>query len=246
MNRILSLKPLKIREISMASQTLKPRAVVLLSGGLDSLTCLAIARHEGFEVYPISFDYGQKHRAELEAAKRIAEHYQVPHKIIEIQSLGQLGGSALTDPSQAVMEHGAQNGIPNTYVPARNIIFLSIALGFAEIIGAKTIYIGVSAVDYSGYPDCRPEFIQAFQEVTKQGTKAGVEGHGITLATPIIHLSKADTITLGQSLGVDYSMSVSCYRADNKGRACGTCDSCALRKKGFSEAGLADPTHYAA
>jgi 7-cyano-7-deazaguanine synthase len=220
------------------------KAVMLLSGGLDSLSCLVIAQSQGYEVYAISFDYGQKHRSELEAAKRITQHYKAHHKIIEIHALGQMGGSALTDQSIDVTDFAGTSEIPATYVPARNIIFLSIALGYAEIIGAKSIFIGANAVDYSGYPDCRPEFIKAFQKVAETGTKAGVEGHAIKIETPIIDLSKAEIIKLGSKLGANYSLSVSCYRADNEGRACGECDSCYFRKQGFIEAGIADPTRY--
>jgi 7-cyano-7-deazaguanine synthase len=220
------------------------KAVVLLSGGLDSLTCLVYAQSQGYEAYAISFDYGQKHRSELEAAKTITQHYKAHHKIIEIHALGQMGGSALTDDKINVDNYAGKSEIPATYVPARNIIFLSIALGYAEIIGAECIFIGANAVDYSGYPDCRPEFIQAFQQVANTGTKAGVEGHAIQIKTPIIDLTKAEIIKLGTSLGADYSLSVSCYRADEQGRACGQCDSCHFRKQGFIEAGISDPTKY--
>lgn len=220
------------------------RAVVLLSGGLDSLTCLAVARHEGYAPYPISFDYGQKHRSELNAAEVIAQHYRVPLKIIELHSLGNLGGSALTDQRISVKDYDGKAEIPATYVPARNIVFLSVALGYAEIIGAEAIYIGVNAIDYSGYPDCRPEFIQAFQKMSQLGTKAGVEGHGVKILSPLQTLSKSEIINLGHSLKVDYSLSVSCYRATEQGEACGTCDSCHFRRQGFQSAGLPDPTRY--
>ncbi|MDF2690257.1 MAG: queC [Gammaproteobacteria bacterium] len=220
------------------------KAVVLLSGGLDSLTCLVIAQAKGYEVYAISFDYGQKHRSELEAAKKITERYKAHHKIVEVHALGKMGGSALTDQNIDVKDFAGTLEIPATYVPARNIIFLSIALGYAEIIKAEAIFIGANAVDYSGYPDCRPEFIKAFQQVAATGTKAGVEGHAIKIETPIIDLSKSDIIKLGTQLGADYALSVSCYRADNEGKACGQCDSCHYRKQGFIEAGLADPTRY--
>lgn len=220
------------------------KAVVLLSGGLDSLTCLVIAQSKGYEVYAISFDYGQKHRSELEAAKNIAAHYKAHHKTIEAHALGQMGGSALTDQAIDVKNFSGNSEIPATYVPARNIIFLSIALGYAEIIGAEAIFIGANAVDYSGYPDCRPEFIKAFQKVAETGTKAGVEGHAIKIETPIIDLKKSEIIKLGSQLGADYSLSISCYRADSEGKACGECDSCHFRKQGFIEAGMADPTRY--
>jgi len=220
------------------------KAVVLLSGGLDSLTCLVYAKSQGYEVYAISFDYGQKHRSELEAAKNITQHYAVHHKIVEIHALGQLGGSALTDDSITIQDFAGASSIPATYVPARNIVFLSIALGYAEIIAAEAIFIGANAVDYSGYPDCRPEFIKAFQAVAKTGTKAGVEGQAIKIMTPIIDLKKSEIIKLGTTLGADYSLSVSCYRADDQGRACGECDSCYFRKQGFVEAGVTDPTRY--
>jgi 7-cyano-7-deazaguanine synthase len=203
-----------------------------------------IAQSQGYEVHAISFDYGQKHRSELEAAKKIAQHYHAHHKIVEIHALGQMGGSALTDQAIEVTDFAGKSEIPATYVPARNIIFLSIALGYAEIIGAEALFIGANAVDYSGYPDCRPEFINAFQKVAETGTKAGVEGHPIKVMTPIIDLKKSEIITLGTKLGADYALSVSCYRADDKGRACGECDSCHFRKQGFIEAGIADPTQY--
>ena len=223
----------------------KPKkAVVLLSGGLDSLTCLALAQSQGYETYPISFDYGQKHRAELQAAQTISKIYNSPHKIIQLQDLGKMGGSALTDSTIQVKNSDQNNPniIPNTYVPSRNIIFLSIASSYAEIIQADTIFIGVSSVDYSGYPDCRPEFIQAFSQVLKTGTQAGVENHPIQIQAPLLHLSKAETIQLGLSLGVDYSLSVSCYRANEKGEACGTCDSCKLRQLGFESLGIPEQT----
>ena len=219
------------------------KAIVLLSGGLDSLTTLAIAQHEGFECYALSFDYGQRHDAELKAASAIAEHYRVSeHKTIKL-GLGEIGGSALTDPNIAVPE-SLQPGIPVTYVPARNTLFLSFALGWAEVLNARDIFIGVNAVDYSGYPDCRPEFIQAFQNLANIATKAGVEGSRFTLHTPLISLSKAEIITKGTALGIDYHQTVSCYAANKQGHACGICDACRLRKIGFSQAGIADPTRY--
>lgn len=220
------------------------RAVVLLSGGLDSQTCLVHALNEGYEVYAISFDYGQKHRAELNAAIIIAEHHRVSHKIIDIHALGQLGGSALTDDNIEVQDHKDSRGIPNTYVPARNIIFLSIALSYAEIIGAEVIYWGANKADRLGYPDCRPEFFQAFQNIAKMATKSGVEKQAVKIFTPFAELEKKDIIKLGHQLGIEYGMSVSCYRADDSGRACGQCDSCYLRKQGFIEAGVPDRTRY--
>ena len=220
------------------------RAVVLLSGGLDSATVLALARSEGLECHTLSFEYGQRHRVELDAAKRIAvslgvsEHREVPVPV------GLYGGSALTDPDIGVPEHGG-DGIPVTYVPARNTVFLSLALGWAEVLGAEAIYIGVNAVDYSGYPDCRPEFIEAFQALAALATKQGVEGRPVRIEAPLIELSKARIIELGIALGVDYGLTVSCYRADVRGRACGRCDSCRLRREGFAAAGVEDPTRYA-
>lgn len=220
------------------------KSVVLISGGLDSTTCLAFAKEQGFDCYALSFDYGQLHKAELAAAKKIVAKYQVvEHKIINL-SLADFGGSALTDKRLTIPDHSKSEAIPVTYVPARNTVFLAIALGWAEVVEASDIFIGVSAVDYSGYPDCRPEFIAAFQKLANLATKAGVEGNPIQINTPLINLSKAQTIQLGTKLGVDYGLSVTCYRADQWGRACGTCDSCYLRQKGFAEAGIADPTVY--
>lgn len=221
------------------------KAVILLSGGLDSTTCLALAQSQGYECYALSFDYGQKHCAELAAAKNIAQHFKVAqHEILNLASIGRLGGSALTDDKIKVPNYSGAADIPVTYVPARNTIFLSLALGWAEILDADAIFIGVSAVDYSGYPDCRPEFIKAFQELTKLATKTGVKGHHIKIETPLINLSKAETIKLGAALGVDYALTVSCYRADAQGLACGECDSCILRKKGFAEMDIDDMTQY--
>lgn len=218
-------------------------AIVLLSGGLDSITVLALAKQQGYTCYALSFDYGQRHNAELFAATKIASDYQVEdHKIIKLD-LGSIGGSALTDEHIAVPDT-LQPGIPVTYVPARNTIFLSFALGWAEVLKLRDIFIGVNAVDYSGYPDCRPEFIKAFQQLANLATKAGVEGELITIHTPLISLSKAEIIKRGVALGVDYQHTVSCYSADEHGRACGICDACRLRKAGFTEAGLADPTRY--
>ncbi|MFZ2314714.1 MAG: 7-cyano-7-deazaguanine synthase QueC [Gammaproteobacteria bacterium] len=221
------------------------KAIVLLSGGLDSTTCLAYAKAQGFECEALSFNYGQRHQAELIAAKKIAGQFGVKHHIFEL-GIHQFGGSALTDANIAVPENNhSATGIPSTYVPARNTIFLSIALGFAETAHAKAIFVGVSAIDYSNYPDCRPEYIQAFQHLANLATKMGVEEGGITIETPLIHLSKAETIAMGLKLGVDYSATVSCYQADSEGRACGKCASCELRKKGFAEAGSLDNTRYA-
>jgi 7-cyano-7-deazaguanine synthase len=219
------------------------KAVILASGGLDSTTVLAMARAEGYACYSLSFDYGQRHRAELIAAERCAKALGVvEHKQVQLD-LRSIGGSALTDASIAVPED-APAGIPVTYVPARNTIFLSIALGWAEVLEAEAIFIGVNAVDYSGYPDCRPEFIDAFARLAQLATKAGVEGRPIAIKTPLLRLSKADIIKQGTALGVDYGQSVSCYQADDEGRACGRCDSCRLRRKGFLDAQVADPTRY--
>jgi len=221
----------------------KPKAVILISGGLDSATTLAIAQEQGYECYALSMDYGQRHRVELKAAHWVAESFGVTeHKIINV-GLDRLGGSALTDNTIPVPEKLAE-GIPTTYVPARNTIFLSLALGWAEIIGARDLFIGVTAVDYSGYPDCREAFIHAFENVANLGTKAGVEGNTFQIHTPLVKLSKADIIRQGVRLGVDYGLTVSCYQADDEGRACGLCDSCRFRKQGFQEAGVTDPTRY--
>lgn len=222
------------------------KAVVLLSGGLDSATCLAVARNQGFERYCLSFDYGQRHWAELEAAARVAKALgATEHRVLKFD-LAQLGGSALTDSSIAVPTAGVQPGIPVTYVPARNTIMLSLALAWAEVLGSRDIFVGVNAVDYSGYPDCRPEYISAFETMANLATKAGVEGHRLVIHAPLIHLSKADIIRTGAALNVDYGLTVSCYQADAAGQACGVCDSCRLRRDGFAEAGFTDPTHYAA
>jgi 7-cyano-7-deazaguanine synthase len=218
------------------------KAVVLVSGGLDSVTALAIAQEQGYECFALSVDYGQRHHSELDAAKRIATVAAVPLKIL-LLDLRAIGGSALTDDID-VPEDGS-TGIPITYVPARNTIMLSLALAYAEVLGAADIFIGVNAVDYSGYPDCRPEFITAYQQMARLATKAGVEGGEITIHTPLIDLTKAEIIQRGTELGVDYSMTVSCYQADGEGQACGVCDSCRIRKEGFSAAGIPDPTRYA-
>ena len=217
-------------------------AVVLLSGGLDSATALALALQQGYTCHALSLDYGQRHNAELAAAKRIADAAGVEHKVVFI-GLNAIGGSALTDASIAVPDH-ATEGIPVTYVPARNTIFLSLALGWAEVLGAWDIFIGVNAVDYSGYPDCRPEYIAAFQQLARLATKGGVEGGDFRIHTPLIELSKADIIRTGTRLGVDYANTVSCYSADVNGRACGVCDACRLRAAGFAAAGIPDPTRY--
>ncbi|QFY44906.1 7-cyano-7-deazaguanine synthase QueC [Candidatus Methylospira mobilis] len=219
------------------------KAVVLLSGGLDSATALAMAKQQGYYCHALSFDYGQRHRAELTAASRIAERMGVvAHKTIHI-GLDSIGGSALTDKLIDVPDH-AQTGIPVTYVPARNTLFLAFALGWAEVLEARDIFIGVNAVDYSGYPDCRSEFIKAFEVLAGLATKAGVEGCKFSVQTPLITLSKADIIKAGTRLGVDYSMTVSCYSADDEGKACGVCDSCRLRRAGFEAAKISDPTVY--
>lgn len=219
------------------------KAVVLLSGGLDSATVLAIAKQQGYACHALSFDYGQRHNAELAAARRVAEAMGVvEHKILKLD-LGSIGGSALTDLSIDVPEASVE-GIPVTYVPARNTVFLSLALGWAEVLGARDIFIGVNAVDYSGYPDCRPEFIQAFEKLANLATKAGVEGECFHIQAPLIEMSKTEIIRTGMELGVDYALTVSCYQADEHGCACGSCDSCRLRKQGFTEAGLPDPTCY--
>ncbi len=220
------------------------RAVVLLSGGLDSATLLAMARADGFRCHTLAFDYGQRHRAELNAATRISTALGAfEHKVVSLD-LRAIGGSALTDAAIAVPEQRS-SGIPVTYVPARNTVFLSIALGWAEVLDAEAIFIGVNAVDYSGYPDCRPEFIAAFQALANVATKAGVEGRPLRIETPLIRLSKAEIIGTGVALGVDYSQTISCYQADDDGHACGRCDSCVLRREGFLAAGVDDPTHYA-
>ncbi len=221
------------------------KAVVLVSGGLDSTTVLAIAKSQGFECYTMSFDYGQRHRSELHAANDTAELLGAKsHKVIKLD-LSAIGGSALTDDNIAVPEEETAEGeIPVTYVPARNTVFLSIAMGWAEVLGSSDIFIGVNAVDYSGYPDCRPDFIAAFQCMANLATKAGVEGKGLRIQTPLINLTKAEIIQKGSKLGVDYSKTVSCYQADEQGRACGRCDSCRLRKQGFADSGVNDPTMY--
>jgi 7-cyano-7-deazaguanine synthase len=218
------------------------KAVILLSGGLDSVTTLALAQEQGYECHALSLAYGQRHTAELGAAKRIAARYGVEHKVLPI-ALDAIGGSALTDAAIAVPDH-ASEGIPVTYVPARNTVFLALALGWAEVLGAWDIFIGVNAVDYSGYPDCRPEYIAAFERLARLATKGGVEGGDFHIHAPLIELSKADIIHTGLRLGVDYADTVSCYAADTEGRACGVCDACRLRAQGFRDAGVPDPTRY--
>jgi len=221
------------------------KAVILLSGGLDSATVLAMARAEGHACYTMSFDYGQRHRAELLAAERVARQLgAVEHKVVGIDLNG-IGGSALTDASIAVPEDGVgSSGIPITYVPARNTLFLSLALGWAEVLGARDIFIGVNAVDYSGYPDCRPAFVEAFERLANLATREGVEGEGFRIRAPLQFLSKAEIVRAGIERGVDFALTVSCYQADSDGRACGRCDSCRLRAEGFARAGVADPTRY--
>jgi 7-cyano-7-deazaguanine synthase len=221
-----------------------PNAVVLLSGGLDSATVLAIARTGGYECNCLSIDYGQRHRAELAAAARVARALGAREHRVTTLDLAGFGGSALTDTSIAVPISGIAAGIPVTYVPARNTILLSLALAWAEVLGARDIFFGANAVDYSGYPDCRPEYMRAFESMANLATKAAVEGARLTLHTPIIELAKAEIIRRGSALGVDYALTVSCYQADAAGRACGVCDSCRLRKAGFEAAGVADPTGY--
>lgn len=220
------------------------KAVVLLSGGLDSATALAIAREQGYACHCLSVDYGQRHVAELAAAQRVAAALgAAEHRVVHID-MNQFGGSALTDRSIDVPTAGVQAGIPITYVPARNTIMLSLALAWAEVLCSGDIVVGVNAVDYSGYPDCRPEFIRAFEAMANLATKAAVEGQRLHVHAPLIDLSKADIIRAGARLGVDYGLTVSCYQADAEGRACGACDSCRLRREGFEAAGVADPTRY--
>jgi len=227
----------------MSESASRGKAVVLLSGGLDSATVLALAQAQDYQCYSMSFDYGQRHRAELDAAKALARAAGVvEHKVIGLDLDG-MGGSALTDSSLAVPEQ-PQAGIPVTYVPARNTVFLSLALGWAEVLGAQDIFIGVNAVDYSGYPDCRPEFVHAFEQLANLATRAGVEGQPFRIQAPLQHLSKAEIVQAGSRLGVDYALTVSCYQADQLGQACGRCDSCRLRAEGFAAANMPDPTRY--
>ncbi|WP_353572726.1 7-cyano-7-deazaguanine synthase QueC [Candidatus Albibeggiatoa sp. nov. BB20] len=226
------------------SKKKQKKAVILVSGGLDSATTLAIARSQGYACYALSFNYGQRSLSEINAAKRVTTHFDVvEHKLIQLDLRG-IGGSALTDDEINVPIEGVALDIPVTYVPARNTVFLSLALGWAEVLGATDIFIGVNAVDYSGYPDCRPEFIQAFMQLANVATKAGVEGQQFEIHTPLIDLTKGQIIEAGLELGMDYGLTVSCYQATEDGLACGVCDSCRLRKQGFEQAGVVDPTHY--
>lgn len=223
---------------------MQKKAVILFSGGLDSTTCLAIAKDQGFIPYTLSFSYDQKHKVELDAAMRIAKQLgSAEHKVISL-SLGLLGGSALTDTEIAVPDYQGNHDIPVTYVPARNTIFLSIALAWAEVLNAFDIFIGINAVDYSGYPDCRPDYLKAFESLSNLATKAGVEGGKYNIHAPLLTLDKSQIILEGMRLGVDYSQTTSCYRLDAEGRACGCCDSCFYRKEGFKKARLEDPTRY--
>lgn len=220
------------------------KAVILLSGGLDSATVVAMAKSNGFACHTLSFDYGQRHCAELQAAERVAQRMDVvEHRVVRMD-LGAMGGSALTDSRIDVPEEAGE-GIPVTYVPARNTVFLSLALGWAEVLEARDIFIGVNAVDYSGYPDCRPEFVAAFERMANLATKAGVEGQGFVIHAPLQNMSKAEIVRNGVRLGVDFSLTVSCYQANAEGLACGRCESCQLRAAGFAVAGIADPTRYA-
>jgi 7-cyano-7-deazaguanine synthase len=220
------------------------KAIILLSGGLDSTTVLAIAKEQGYECYALSFDYGQKQRSELKSSKKISNQFQViEHRIMQI-SLNDIGGSALTDKNISIPKYSDSNEIPITYVPARNTIFLSFALAWAEVIDCQNIFIGVNALDYSGYPDCRPEFIKAFEDMANLATKQSVEGDRINIMTPLINMSKAEIIQTGLRLGVNYSDTTSCYDANANGEACGECDACVLRRNGFNNAKVNDPTHY--
>lgn len=220
------------------------KAVILLSGGLDSATVLADAKSQGYECHTLSFDYGQRHQVELKAAERLSVLYgAASHRVMQM-NMAAIGGSALTDKTIDLPIDGVGEEIPITYVPARNTIFLSYALGLAEVLEAQSIFIGVNAVDYSGYPDCRPDYIHAFEKMANLATKSTIEGQRIAIKTPLIDLTKAQIIQLGDSLGVDYSATVSCYQADEEGRACGVCDSCRLRKQGFEQAKVQDPTRY--
>jgi 7-cyano-7-deazaguanine synthase len=219
------------------------KAVIVLSGGLDSTTCMGIAKDEGYELYTITFHYGQRHNREVEQAKQVSRFYDVKdHRIVNLTFLQEIGGSALTDNDMAVPKSREEEGIPSTYVPARNLIFLSLATAYAEVVGAEAIYTGVSAVDYSGYPDCRPEFIESMSKTIQLATKAGSTDDSIRIETPLIQLSKSETIRTGIQLGVPYELTTSCYHGDEV--ACGVCDSCRLRLKGFSEAGVQDPIAY--
>lgn len=228
------------------TETPKTTSIVLVSGGIDSATTLAMARERGDRIFALSFDYGQRHRIELESAGAVAKSMGVVRYIVQLIDLRQIGGSALTSDSIEVPTDGSVAGsaIPQTYVPARNLIFLSLALAWAEVLGADQILIGANAIDYSGYPDCRPEFLASFQETARLATRIGVEGKPVTISAPLVHLSKADIIKTGVRLGVDYALTVSCYSPDPGGRACGYCESCRIRKRGFEEAGIPDPTRY--
>ncbi len=220
------------------------RAVVLLSGGMDSATCLGLARRDGCECHTLSFDYGQRHRAELDAASSLSVQLgAVQHRTVRL-GLADIGGSALTDPGLAVPETAGSSAIPVTYVPARNTVFLAFALGFAEVTDADRIYAGMNAVDYSGYPDCRPEYLEAFQQLANLATRRGVEGRPVQIHTPLLHLGKAEIVRTGIELGIDFGATVSCYQATAAGEACGVCDACRLRRAGFEAAGVADPTRY--
>lgn len=220
------------------------KAIVLLSGGLDSATTLAVAKHEGYECYALSVDYGQRHASELVAAAKLAGFLGACHHLIVQVDLAPFGGSVLTDKSRAVPVSGTSSGIPSTYVPARNTVMLSLALAWAEVLESRDIFTGVNAVDYSGYPDCRPEYVAAFQKMANLATKAGVEGSRLNIHAPLVALSKAEIILRGIELGVDFSMSVSCYQANEAGHACGLCDACRLRRAGFEAANVPDPTRY--
>lgn len=225
------------------SESLKKQAVVLLSGGLDSSTVLAMANDQGYACHCLSFDYGQRHITEIEYAQRLANSFGATHRTVRID-IGQFGGSALTDSDIEVPTDGSEEGIPITYVPARNTVFLSYALGYAEVLESHDIFIGVNAVDYSGYPDCRPEFIEAFEVMANLATRIGVEGQPVKIHTPLIELTKADIIREGHALGLDYGQTVSCYQLNEQGLACGECDSCRIRRAGFEAAGIPDPTPY--
>lgn len=235
-------------QTTAATSAVPPRkAVILLSGGLDSATCLALARSQGFTCYALSFAYGQRHQAELDAAARVAKLLGAVEHRTGFVNLGEFGGSALTDAGIAVpvnQTRAAEEEIPVTYVPARNTVMLSMALGWAEVLGADDIFIGVNAVDYSGYPDCRPQYIAAFEAMANLATKRGVEGHHLRIHAPLQHMSKAEIIRTGLALGVDYAQTVTCYQADEAGRACGECEACQLRRAGFAAASVADPTRY--
>ncbi|EKD72080.1 MAG: hypothetical protein ACD_46C00014G0001 [uncultured bacterium] len=223
---------------------MQKKAIILFSGGLDSTTCLAIAQNQGFVCYTLSFMYGQKHQIEIENAKSLAKKFNViEHKILHLP-LDEISNSSLTDIQKMVPNYTGDGDIPTTYVPARNTIFLSFALAWAEVIGANDIFIGANAIDYSGYPDCRPAYLQAFEQMAMLATKVGIEGQQFRIHAPLLKLSKADIIQTGLKLGIDYSETISCYRADSLGRACGDCDSCTYRKKGFTEANMIDPTNY--